>query len=74
MSYLLVAHIHKPHGKRKMQGGSVHGVSPTALVYQSSAFPAHVVLPFPNAGLTQTLSISVRVSTMPRVRNTMYMT
>lgn len=30
----------------------VHGVSPTALVYQSSAFPAQVVFP-ESAGLTR---------------------
>lgn len=38
-------------GKNAMK--SVHGVSPTASVYQSSAFPTHVVFPWLITGLAQ---------------------
>ena len=41
---------------------SVQGVSPTALVYQSSAFPAHVVFPLLITGVAQNPDNSIKAA------------
>ena len=57
LSQSLVSHTCRPPRIREISGyenrEDVHGVSPTTLVYQSSALPAQVVLPPPHTRLAR---------------------